>query len=131
MTEDHPATSAADGTPATPAIVPGVEALSRRLDLPLSSLELRLWHLAVLALVADAALTIYGVGIGHVEGNPVMRLAMSSMGFAGVVALKSGALAVAVTCRAFLPRGYGPVVPATVAVPWLAAALGNVFVLLG
>lgn len=128
MTEEHPATSATDGTPAT---IPGFETAIARLSIPPSSLEGRLWHLVIVAFLADTALTIYGVGAGHVEGNPLMRQALNSLGIAGIVALKSGAVAVAVACRSRVPTTHRPLVPAAISLPWLTAALVNVFVLTG
>jgi hypothetical protein len=131
MTEDRSATTANDGTPTTPATVPGLETVSRRLEVRASALEWRLWHLVIVAFVADTALTIYGVQAGHVEGNPIMRHALNSLGVAGIVALKSGALAVAVALRPLVDRAYGPLVPAAISLPWFAAALVNVFVVFG
>lgn len=131
MTEDRSATAANDGTPTTPATVPGLETLSHRLDIRASALEWRLWHLAIVAFVADTALTLYGVQAGHVEGNPIMRYALNSMGVVGIVALKSVALAVAVSLRPLVDRVYRPLVPAAISLPWFAAAFVNVFVVFG
>lgn len=128
MTEEHPATSATDGTPAT---VPGFETAIARLTVPASPLETRLWYLVVVAFLADTALTIHGVGAGHAEGNPLMRHALNALGIAGIVALKSGAVAVAAACRSRVPTTHRPLVPAAISLPWLTAALVDVFVLTG
>lgn len=131
MTEDRSATTAADGTPTGPVTVPGAETVSRHLGLSHSALERRLWLLVAIALLADTASTIYGVEAGYVEGNPLMRYALDSLGVVGIVAITSGVLAVAVACRPLLDGVHRPYVPAAVSTPWIAAALVNVVVVFG
>lgn len=131
MTEDHHATAGNDGPSPTPATLPGVGSLARHFELPPSTLERRLWWLVVAGFLADTVLTIYGVHAGHVEGNPVMRHALASLGIVGIVGLKSGAIAVAVACRPLLSEAHRPLVPAALSLPWIAAALVNVVVVFG
>jgi hypothetical protein len=89
-----------------------------------SSVETALWAVAVAALAADTVLTLYGLHLGHTEANPLMRAALTA-GPAGLVGAKLGALAVALCCRPLLERSRRALIPATLAAPWLLAAVLN------
>ena len=90
-----------------------------------------LWLAALLALVADAALTAYGLRNGYVETNPVAAAFIRSVGLpATVVALKSFALAVAGVGWAVLPAAYRGVVPLCLLLPWGVGVVVNLVVLL-
>lgn len=89
-----------------------------------------LWAVAVAAMVADAALTVYGVTNGATEGNPVVRAAITALGVgAGVLTVKVLALSLGVAAWRLLPDRHAGAVPAGLAVPTLAAALLNLAVL--
>jgi hypothetical protein len=87
----------------------------------------RLWAAVVVGSVLDAALTVYGIGIGLTERNPVAAGLIASIGVVPAVALlKGAALAVAVGGWVLLPESVRGLVPAALAVPWLGAAAVNV-----
>ncbi|WP_238392224.1 DUF5658 family protein [Halorussus amylolyticus] len=83
--------------------------------------ERALWVLVAVGLVGDLLTTYYGLRLGLTESNPVARAAMGQFGFAAMVALKLFAVGVGVACRQLLSERHGPLVPAGLAVPWLAA----------
>lgn len=91
----------------------------------LSGYESVLWGLVVLAMIADTALTYYGIERGFVEGNPVARLAFERFGYVALGALKLLALGVGLVGRAALPVGYTAIVPLGLAIPWTIASLVN------
>ncbi|MCL7417537.1 MAG: hypothetical protein M8354_06825 [Halalkalicoccus sp.] len=91
----------------------------------LSRHEAALWGIVVLAMVADTALTYYGIERGLIEGNPVARVALERFGYAALGALKLLALGVGLAGRAVLPVGYTAIVPLGLAIPWTIASLVN------
>jgi len=86
-----------------------------------SRLERALWCVVVVALVADVGLTAYGLSLGLVERNPIMRQALDVFGIAALAIGKGFALAVGLAVRARWPE-YATVVPLGLALPWLVAA---------
>ncbi|RZH68559.1 DUF5658 family protein [Natrinema altunense] len=90
-------------------------------------LERLLWGVVVLALAADIVTTFVGLRVGLSESNPAARGAIEGHGLAGMLALKAFAVGVGLICRLLLERKYRPIVPAGLAVPWLAAAVLNVY----
>ncbi|MDF9745215.1 DUF5658 family protein [Natrinema salsiterrestre] len=90
-------------------------------------LERLLWGIVLLSLVADIVTTFVGLHLGLSESNPAARGAIESYGLGGMVALKAGAIGVGLVCRPLLEREYRAIVPAGLAVPWLAAAILNVY----
>ncbi|WP_226481550.1 DUF5658 family protein [Natrinema amylolyticum] len=90
-------------------------------------LERLLWGVVLLALAADVVTTFVGLHVGLSESNPAARGAIESHGLAGMLALKAFAIGVGLVCRLLLEREYRPIVPAGLAVPWLAAAILNVY----
>jgi hypothetical protein len=97
-------------------------------------LEAAAWLVAIVALVADVALTRYGLAIGAVEANPLARSLIESVGPAVAMGtLKLFGVIVALSTRGFLPEPYRFLAPVCLAGPWTVAALSNavvVFVLL-
>ncbi|WP_254769502.1 DUF5658 family protein [Salinilacihabitans rarus] len=89
--------------------------------------ERGLWLLVAVALAGDVVTTFLGLRLGLAESNPIARGAIDGWGMAGMFALKGLAVAVAVACRPILDREYRPIVPAALALPWLFAALVNVY----
>lgn len=89
-----------------------------------SDLELLLWALVCWALVLDIVLTAYGLSVGLVERNPLMRQALETFGLAALGIAKAAAVAVALLFRAVWPE-YALVAPAGLAVPWLFAVAFN------
>jgi hypothetical protein len=87
--------------------------------------ERALWVLVGVALVGDLLTTYYGLKIGLTESNPVARAAIEQFGFSAMVALKLFAVGVGVCCRQLLPERHGLLVPAGLAVPWMAAVVVN------
>lgn len=91
--------------------------------------ERLLWAGVALTLLADISLTIAGLAHGATESNPVAAAALASTGVVGLVALKGQAVGIAAIGWHVLPDGYRFVAPASLVVPWAAAALWNVHVL--
>lgn len=94
-----------------------------------SDLELALWAVVVGALLLDIATTAYGLSVGLVERNPVIRHALESFGLAALAVAKAGAVAFALAVRYAWPE-CALVVPLGLAVPWLLAAGINIAVIL-
>ena len=90
-----------------------------------SRVERALWVLVAVGLVSDLLTTYYGLRLGLAESNPVARAALNQFGMSAMVALKLFAVGVGVACRQLLPDRHGLLVPAGLAVPWLAASLVN------
>lgn len=95
----------------------------------IGDLERILWGVVVLALIGDVATTFAGLHLGLSESNPVARGAIDAYGVWGMLALKTLALCVALACRPLLTDRWGPVVPAGLALPWLAAIVINCYVI--
>ncbi len=89
-----------------------------------SDLELLLWVLVCWALVLDIVLTAYGLSIGLVERNPLMRQALDAFGLSALALAKAGAVAVALVFRALWPE-YALVAPIGLAIPWVLAVVFN------
>jgi hypothetical protein len=91
----------------------------------LCSNEKTLWALVVGALVVDLGLTIYGLELGFSEQNQLAVVFLTSFGATGIVALKLGALGLAVGLRQLLPLDYRGLVPLALAIPWWIGAISN------
>ncbi|WP_049936195.1 DUF5658 family protein [Haloplanus natans] len=86
-----------------------------------------LWVAALASLVADSALTVYGLRLGLTEVNPVAAGLIADVGVVGALALlKVGAVAVAVVGWTVMPADYRGLVPAGLALPWTFASVVNV-----
>jgi len=105
----------------TPSRDRGVAATMANVD----GWERVLWVLVGVALVGDLLTTYYGLKIGLTESNPVARAAIEQFGFSAMIALKLFAVGVGVCCRQLLPERHGLLVPAGLAVPWMAAVVVN------
>ena len=86
-----------------------------------------LWIVAMTTLVADGALTVYGIRLGLTEVNPVAADLIADVGIVPALAiLKGGAVAVAVVGWVVMPADYRGLVPAGLALPWAFASVVNV-----
>ena len=103
--------------------------LLHRFDLETSDLERALWILVAISLVGDVVTTFVGLHIGLTEANPIARGAIDGYGLLGMLVLKASAVGVALVCRSMLPKAYTPIVPAGLALPWLAAVFINLYVI--
>ena len=92
--------------------------------------ERHVWWLVVAALVADLALTRYGLARGLTEANPFGAAAFESLGIVGLGLLKAGAVGVAVVGRAVIPDRFAVLPPAVLASIWGSAATVNATVIL-
>lgn len=108
---------------------PGVRGRLRRIHSDTSRLEYALWGVVLLAMALDIALTAYGLSIGLVERNPIVRVVIDSFGIAVMAVVKLIALAIGVGFRLAVPR-YGLVAPAGLAVPWVVAVINNAALIL-
>lgn len=105
-----------------------LDGVARLLDdarVRLAGVERELWMLALLGLVGDLALTVYGLERGLTEANPVARAALAAHGYPALAAMKAGAVAVGVGGWLVLPRRHRAVVPLALALPWTLAVLVN------
>ncbi|MFB6166107.1 MAG: DUF5658 family protein [Haloarculaceae archaeon] len=93
--------------------------------------ERLLWAIALATLLADVALTAYGLRVGLTEGNPIVRVALLHSGFAAMAGLKLLSLAVGLAAWALLPRRHRAVVPLGLALPWGGAVVSNAALLAG
>lgn len=90
----------------------------------LAAIEEYLWGALLLALLADVALTAYGIQSGLREGNPAMRLAIDTAGIAALLGVKLLVVGFGTGVRHFLDER-GAVVPLGLALPWFVAASIN------
>lgn len=95
----------------------------------ISSLERGLWLVVLAVLVLDVATTAYGLSVGLVERNPLVRGAIDSIGLVVLPVLKLGVVAVALACRRICPT-YAFVVPLGLAIPWTLAVGINLALIL-
>lgn len=93
-------------------------------------LETALWVLAVAAMLLDVALTDYGLAMGLSEVNPIGRMALSALGPPGLLLAKLPVLALALAGRRLLPATERWAVPLGLVVPWGAAVVLNLSLLL-
>ncbi|WP_226043325.1 DUF5658 family protein [Natrinema sp. DC36] len=93
-----------------------------------ATLERALWGLVAVGLAADVLTTQVGLEAGLVESNPTARAALAH-GTLGFLAMKAGAVGVGLLCRPFLKREHRGIVPVCLALPWLAAAAVNCYML--
>lgn len=84
-----------------------------------------LWAAVVAVVVGDLVSTMYGLGIGLTERNPVVAAVLADYGFAGLVALKGVTLASVGTAWLLLERHYGVAVLVGVALPQTVAVVVN------
>lgn len=98
----------------------------------LSATEYRLWLVALGALLGDLLITYYGIAhAGLSEGNPVAASVLAGHGYAGLAALKVGAVAVAAAGRQVVPPAYRWITPGCLAAPWLLAVVANAVLIFG
>ena len=88
--------------------------------------ERGLWAFAIAALVADIALTAYGLERGAVELNPVARWVIAEFYIVGMTGLKLVGVGVALVGRRLVPDEFGALVPVALGTPWALAAGLNV-----
>ncbi|WP_220222437.1 DUF5658 family protein [Haloplanus salinus] len=85
-----------------------------------------LWLVAVVTLVADGALTVYGIRLGLTEVNPVAAGLIADVGIVPALAiLKGSAVAVAGAGWVVMPADYRGLVPAGLVLPWAFASVVN------
>jgi hypothetical protein len=100
------------------------------LSRPVERRDFRLWALVIAAMVADIALTIYGLEQGLLERNPIVLFGLDVVGYAALAFLKVPALVLGFVGWVSLPRTFGRLNLVGLALPWLAAVLINVWVIL-
>lgn len=89
------------------------------------------WAAALFAGALDVLLTLYGLGLGFVEANPVAAAVLASVGpVPGLVGLKAAAVAAVAVGSRVVPPEVRPSPAALLAVTWSGAALYNCWVLL-
>lgn len=98
-------------------------------DADVGDLERALWVVVAFSLVGDVATTFAGLHLGLAESNPVARGAIDGYGILGMLVLKAFAIGVGLVCRRLLDRPFRPIVPAALAVPWMAAVFVNLYMI--
>ena len=94
------------------------------------SVESVLWAVAIAAMLLDVGLTDYGLAMGLSEVNPIGRMALAAFGSVGLLLAKLPVLVLALVGWWVLPEAERWAVPLGLAVPWGAATLLNLSVLL-
>jgi len=102
---------------------------SSRLTDPDPTVERGLWLLVLVVSVLDIVTTSYGLSVGLVERNPLVRPALAEFGPAAFVVLKANAIAVGLVCRRLWPV-CAVLAPLALAVTWLLAVGINLAVIL-
>ncbi|MEF8878481.1 MAG: hypothetical protein V5A60_17325 [Haloarculaceae archaeon] len=95
------------------------------------SVEAVLWAVALVAMLLDVGLTDYGLAMGLSEVNPIGRMALSALGSVGLLVAKLPVLGIALVGWWLLPDAERWAVPLGLALPWGAAVVLNLSVLLG
>jgi hypothetical protein len=90
-----------------------------------------LWALVALSLLADVALTGYGLSQGLTEGNPVVRAAVADGGIGSLGLMKVAALGLGLSLWVRMSARERAVVPLGLCLPWAGAALVNASLLFG
>jgi hypothetical protein len=85
--------------------------------------EPQLWVLVFATMVADVAVTQYGLQQGYVEANPVARRVLGTLGVLGLWLLKTVVLCVGFLFRIAIPARMRFLIPAAIATPWTVAAV--------
>jgi hypothetical protein len=80
-------------------------------------------------MLLDVGLTDYGLAMGLSEANPLGRMALDAFGSPGLLLAKLPVLALATVCWRLLPETERWAVPLGLALPWGAAVLTNLSVL--
>lgn len=91
----------------------------------LTSMEAELWLAVGLVMLGDVVLTLYGLGLGLSEANPLAVAVLDVVGAPGLVALKVAVLAVGGIGTWVLPDGTSGIVPLGLLLPTLAAVVVN------
>lgn len=91
----------------------------------MTDLERWFWVIVGFSLVGDIVTTFVGLHLGLTESNPIARTAIDGWGLLGMLALKGFAVGIALVCRGLLEQPYRPIIPAALAIPWLAAVVIN------
>jgi len=87
--------------------------------------EPELWALLFVMMVLDVILTIYGLQLGLVEGNPIARAAIDRFGAFGLVSLKGLSIAIAIVGWARVERRFRGLVPLGISLVWGFAVAVN------
>lgn len=88
-----------------------------------------LWAVAFGLLAFDLATTVYGLGIGLTEANPVAASLIDRYGLLALGGLKAAALAVAAVGWYLVARRHRAIVPICLAVPWSVGSVSNAVVI--
>ncbi|MFQ3294772.1 MAG: hypothetical protein ACI9EZ_001892 [Halobacteriales archaeon] len=92
--------------------------------------ETELWIALALFLVLDVLLTMVGISLGLVEGNPIARMAIHRFGGGGLVLLKVAAVGIALIGCARIEDQFRPVIPLSISIIWGFAVGVNALLIL-
>ncbi len=112
------------GLTATAAARAAVERRLQTVTAWLDPVERQLWLVAAILAALDIVLTVRGLQVGLVEGNPIVGVLLAEVGVLAFVAVKGGALGLAASVRWVRPR-WGPWMALGLALPWLVAVAIN------
>lgn len=93
--------------------------------------DVHLWFVVLTVMVADIALTKYGLGTGLVEKNPIALLGLETGGYAVLAYLKVPALLLGVIGWVVLSEPWRRLNLVGLALPWAAASLLNLWLIAG
>ena len=129
MATEEPTQESGQRTASAVATERGADRPTGPIRLLLQEYERALWAVVGVSMLADFALTAYGLENGLVEANPVPSMALQAFGLFGLVFLKGVVLAFGVAAWSVLPRRYSFVIPLGLSIPTVAAVLINVVML--
>lgn len=108
----------------------GASAVLDKLDQP-EELDFLLWTVVLCAMLADISLTLYGLGVGFIETNPIALFGLETVGYAVLSFLKAPALLVGVIGWVVLPTPLYRLNLIGLALPWLVVSLFNLWLIVG
>jgi len=114
-----------DATNATPTLAVGGDRLATAAT-RLTDYESRLWAVVITTCLVDAILTAAGLRLGLTEANPIAAALIGRVGAVpALAALKLTAVSVAAAGWAIVPQEFRGLIPAGLALPWVAASAAN------
>jgi len=97
----------------------------------LDPVDVHLWFIVLAVMVADITLTIYGLGLGLIETNPIALFGINTVGYAVLAYLKVPALLLGVVSCMVLSEQARRLTLIGLAMPWAAAVVVNFCLIYG
>lgn len=93
--------------------------------------DVHLWLVVLGVMVADVALTMYGLSAGLVERNPIALFGIEAVGYAVLAYLKVPAIVLGLAGWVFLSECARRLNLIGLAIPWAAASVINLWLIVG